>query len=60
MMKHTWTQQTAMAALKGNVEIKERVIIVRGGLSGLTACGAVDYLKNHCGYTLLFQPAAER
>lgn len=55
-MKHTWTPQTALAALSGNYEIKDKIIIVRGGFAGLTACSAADYLKNHCGYTLQFLP----
>lgn len=58
-MKHTWTLQTALAALSGSYEIKDKIIIVRGGFAGLTACSAADYLKNHCGYTLLCMPKQE-
>lgn len=58
-MKHTWTPQTALAALSGNYEVKDKIIIVRGGFAGLTACSAADYLKNHCGYTLQCLPKQE-
>ena len=54
-MKRTWTEQTALAALQGNVEIKDKIILVRGGVKGLASCSAMDYLKNHHGYILNLQ-----
>ena len=54
-MKRTWTEQTALAALQGNVEIKDKIILVRSGVKGLTSCSAMDYLKNHHGYILNLQ-----
>jgi len=29
-------------------------IIVEGGLTGLRACGALDYLLKHCGYSVSY------
>lgn len=51
-MKHTWTQNDAISALKSGAEINGKVIAVTG-LVGLTACSALDYLRNHCGFTVI-------
>ena len=50
-MKKVWTENTALAALKG-ADVKGKLITTtRGsGLQGLQACSALDYLVNHCGY----------
>lgn len=57
-MKHTWTQNAAISALKSGAEINGKVITVTG-LVGLTACSALDYLRNHCGFTVIAKKEAK-
>ena len=40
-----WLTKTSGVKIEGNV-----IVLEKGGLSGLKACSAFDYLKNHCGY----------
>ncbi len=50
-MKKKWNEEIATSLLKSNgAEIKSKFILVKNGLNGLSACSALDYLKNHCGY----------
>ena len=51
-MRRIWTESSALSVVnKGDVEIRgRRIVIGKRGLSGLTACGALDYLVNYCGY----------
>jgi hypothetical protein len=51
MSKKRWELSSAIAFLEGRgVEIKGKDIFVTKTLGSLRAGGALDYLKNHCGY----------
>lgn len=51
-MKKVWTVQEALKAVTGSVNGK--VISYSGkGTKGLSECGALDFLKNHAGYTVV-------
>lgn len=51
MTKRRWTDKEAVDFLvKRGVEIKEKNIIITQHLGGITAGGALDYLKNYCKY----------
>jgi hypothetical protein len=50
-MKKVWTEAKALKALGLNVTVEGKVIKAKEGLFGLTACGACDFLVNHCKYT---------
>jgi hypothetical protein len=46
-----WTENKAVSQLiSSGVEIREKVIIAKGGFKGLSCCSALDFLCNHCGY----------
>lgn len=52
-MKKIWTERTAIQALKTSdvTFIGDKTMVLGAkGLSGLNACSAFDYLRNHCGY----------
>lgn len=45
------TESSALKDLTGDVKVIGKTIIVgANGLSGLNACGAMDYLRKYCGY----------
>ena len=47
-----WTENTAVSFLnKNGAEVRGKVVLSNNGLKGLTACSALDFLVNHCGYT---------
>jgi hypothetical protein len=48
-----WTETKARKVV-GTDKITDKHVVVRGGLSGLTACSALDFLTNHCKYTVAF------
>lgn len=51
-MKKQWTVQTALKVVSGTV--KDKVITYGGkGTHGLNECSALDFLRNHAGYTVL-------
>lgn len=52
-MKRQWNEQTALKAVNiQGVEINGKRIVKNKGYSfGLTACGALDYLRNNHGYS---------
>ena len=33
--------------------MSNKTFTIKGGLSGLKACSAMDFLQNKCGYTFL-------
>ena len=45
-----WNENSALRALNGNVHAYRKQISGHGGLYGLQACSAYDYLCDHCGY----------
>jgi hypothetical protein len=48
-----WNETSAKSVLSrvnGVDFVGTKSISVKYGLNGLTACSALDYLKNHCGY----------
>lgn len=47
-----WTEQKAIKMLNSNanINIDGSHISCYGGLHGLKACSALDYLCDHCGY----------
>ncbi len=45
-----WNEQKALKALNGNVVAYNKEISCVGGLHGLRACSAYDYLCDYCGY----------
>lgn len=45
-----WTEQKALKALNGNVNVDQKHISCYGGFQGLRACSAYDFLCDHCGY----------
>jgi hypothetical protein len=48
-----FTESQAISILTSNgAEIRGKAIIVKNGVKGLTACAALDYLKNNCGYVV--------
>lgn len=47
-----WTVNSALSAV--NAEVNGKVLIVTQR-TGLTQCGALDFLRNHCGYTISFK-----
>lgn len=50
-MKKRLSESKAITILnKNGAEIKNKVIIAKEGVKGLTACSAIDYLCNFCGY----------
>ena len=49
-MKQKWTPLEAVTFLKQRGARVENEKIFAGGLNGLKACSAYDYLVNHCGY----------
>jgi len=53
-MKKVWNETTAVNYLDRLASVKMGVksVFAQGGLNGLTACSAADYLKNYCGYSL--------
>ena len=53
-MKH-WEEKNAIKVLEkaGALVHKELKLIQIGGLTGLTACSARDYLSNHCGFHIV-------
>ena len=61
-MARKWTQDSARMYLvnHGKVEANGKVFRVVGGLDGLKACSAADYLTNHCGYKVLFVPEEKK
>ena len=55
-MRRRWTENGAISMLNANgAEVKKKFIVIRNGLKGLSACSALDFLKNHCGYTVSLQ-----
>lgn len=45
------TETKALSILsKSGVEVRSKVVIAKDGVNGLSACSALDYLKNYCGY----------
>ena len=44
-----WLVKTSKVEFRGNI-----IFGNKGGLSGLKACSAFDYLKNHCDYKSSF------
>ncbi len=47
-----YNEGSALAKVRGGVEVKGKTLTVRGSL-GVKSWGAVDFLKNHCGYTVI-------
>lgn len=45
-----WNEHEALKALNGNIVANNKHISCHGGLHGLRACSAYDYLCDHCGY----------
>lgn len=45
-----WNENSALKALNGNVHAYNKQLSGHGGLYGLRACSAFDYLCDHCGY----------
>lgn len=51
-----WTENEARSVLMsaGNVrQTSTKTMIIKGGVRGLSACSAIDYLRNYCGYNIL-------
>ena len=54
-MSKKFTDAEALKVLKQNgAEIKNKLIVVKNGLNGLSACSALDYLCHYQGYKVLF------
>lgn len=48
---NTFTESKALSILSSQgADIKDKLIISKGGFRGLTACAALDFLTLHCGY----------
>jgi hypothetical protein len=45
-----WTEHSALKSLNGNVYAYNKQLSGHGGLHGLRACSAYDYLCDYCGY----------
>lgn len=46
-----WSESQAVSVVNSNGgETRGKSIVSKGGLKGLTACSAYDFLVNHCGY----------
>lgn len=52
MSKFTESQALSILSKNGGIEVRSKVIIAKNGVKGLTACAAMDYLSNYCGYIL--------
>lgn len=52
MGKKQWTRSEALNWLSG--EVKGNTLFLENGTKGLTGCGALDYLINHCGFNVVF------
>jgi len=51
MKKFTESQAVSLVTSSGGEISGKRIILKKEvGLKGLTACSAMDYLINHCGY----------
>jgi hypothetical protein len=51
-----WTENEAKSVLMKSGDVRQtspKTMVIRGGVKGLTACSAMDYLKNYCGYNIL-------
>lgn len=53
-MKRNWNETKAISVLsKAGAEVSGKRIKIKDGVSGLSVCSAMDYLRNHCGYTVI-------
>lgn len=50
-----WTESEAIKAVTsaGASKTHGKTFSIKGGLSGLKACSAMDFLQNKCGYIFL-------
>ena len=48
------TEAKALSILSknGGIEVRSKVVIAKNGVKGLSACSAMDFLSNYCGYIL--------
>lgn len=52
-MKKRLSESLALSILsKHGIDVKNKVIIAKNGVRGLSACSAMDYLHNYCNYVL--------
>lgn len=52
-MKKHWFTTDAIRAVGGELNEEQNIVIVKLPLTGLRACGALDYLKNHTSLTVV-------
>jgi len=51
MGNRKWTERSALRFVR-NVNTNRKLITLDGKAT-LTECGAMDFLKNHCGYRII-------
>lgn len=51
-----WTENTARSKLMSSGDVRQtsaKTMVIKGGVKGLSACSAIDYLRKYCGYNII-------